>query len=193
MSINLNKGQKISLSKEGGGSLSKVAVGLGWAKKRGFLGMTSDVDLDASCILFDNDSKAVDAVFFGQLRSNDGSVQHTGDDRSGGGSETDPNEVINVELQRIPDSVRSIVFVVNSYSGETFKGIPSAFCNVVDLGSNKEIARFNLATDGGAHRGFIIARVFRGSDDWGFHAIGEICSGRQRTINDILPEASRFA
>lgn len=194
MSISLSKGQKVSLTKEGGGGLSRVAVGLGWAQKKGFLGMKSDVDLDASCILFDESKRAMDAVFFGQLRSKDGSIRHTGDDRQGGGRETDPNEVINVELDKVPAEIQTIVFVVNSYSGETFKGIPWAFCNVMDLtASSQEVARFNLNTDGGAHRGFIIAKVRRSGGQWEFEAVGEACSGRQQTIDDIAPDAARFA
>lgn len=195
MSINLGKGDKISLSKPGGGGgLTKVSVGLGWAKKKGFLGLGStDVDLDASCILFQADKAPVDAVFFGQLFSKDGSIRHTGDDRSGGGGENDPNETIHVTLPDVPAQVNSIVFVVNSYSGETFKGIPSAFCNVVDLDTGKEVARFNLATDGGAHRGFVIAKVVREGGGWQFAALGEVCSGRQQTIDDILPQAAQLA
>lgn len=193
MSISLSKGQKISLQKKDGGGLSNVAVGLGWAKKKGFLGFTSDVDLDASCILFDQSRKPIDVVYFGQLRSKDGSIRHTGDDRAGGGKETDPNEVINVDLTKVPSEASSIVFVVNSYSGETFKGIPWAFCNVVDMSGNSEVARFNLSTDGGAHRGFVIAKVNRDGGQWAFEAIGEVCSGRQQTIEDILPQAAQFA
>jgi tellurium resistance protein TerZ len=132
-------------------------------------------------------------VFFGQLRSKDGSIRHTGDDRAGGGSEDDPNEIIDVSLVDVPAEVKSIVFVVNSYSGETFKGIPSAFCNVTDLATGQEVARFNLATDGGAHRGFVIAKVVREADAWQFEAIGATCTGRQQTIEDILPDAARFA
>lgn len=193
MSISLSKGQKISLAKEDGGGLTNVAVGLGWAKKKGFLGFSSDVDLDASCIIFDQAKRPLDVVYFGQLQSRDGSVRHTGDDRAGGGKETDPNEVINVDLSRVPAEATSIVFVVNSYSGETFKGIPWAFCNVVDLSGHNEVARFNLSTDGGAHRGFVIAKVGREGAAWAFHAIGEVCAGRQQTIEDILPQAAGFA
>jgi len=194
VALSLSKGQKISLTKEGGAGLRRVAVGLGWGKKKGFLGLGSkDVDLDASCILYDTRSEPVDAVWFGQLRSKEGSIVHTGDDRGGGGSESDANEVITVDLPSVPAHVVSIVFVVNSYSGETFKGIPFAFCNVVDSATNKEIARYNLQTDGGAHQGFVIARVCRRDGEWEFLAIGERCEGQQQTIRDIEPQARRFA
>ncbi|MBU1432277.1 TerD family protein [Myxococcota bacterium] len=200
--ISLSKGQKISLSKEGGPQLKRVAVGLGWGMRetqtKGFFGIGAgvkheEVDLDASCILYDADGNAVDSVWWRKLRSNDGSIQHTGDDREGGGSEDDPNEVINVDLDKVPEHVRSIVFVVNSYTGETFKGIPTAFCNVVDLSNQGEVARFNLNTSGGDARGFIIAKVYRHEGQWKFHAIGEQVEGRQQTVKDIEVFARKFA
>lgn len=202
MGISLSKGQKISLTKEGGSALNRIAVGLGWGcrevKKAGFLGFggglkKESVDLDASCILYDGSKTALDAVWWSHLKSNDGSILHTGDDLEGGGDENDPNEVINVDLQRVPTNVTSIVFVVNSYSGEDFSGIPFAFCNIVDMNSNKELGRFNLQTDGGAYKGFIIAKVYRHNGEWKFHAIGEQCTGRQKTIEEIEPNARNHA
>ncbi len=195
MSVSLSKGQKVSLvKKDGGGGLARIVVGLGWGKARGMLGLfKKDVDLDASAIIFDTSGTSVDSVWFGQLKSRDGAIVHTGDDRGGGGSEQDPNEAINVALDAIPSNVRSIVFVVNSYSGESFKGVPFAFCNVVDATTNREVARFNLETHGGDHRGFIIAKVFRDGSAWQFEAIGEPCTGRQQTIRDIEPQARKHA
>lgn len=202
MGISLSKGQKISLAKEGGSALEKVAVGLGWGlrevKKKGFFGFGGgvrkvEVDLDASAILYGDGGRQIDAVWWRQLRSKDGSVVHTGDDLAGGGSERDPNEVINVELKSVPSEVKSVVFVVNSYSGETFDGIPFAFCNVVDMGTQKESARFDLNTEGGSARGFIIAKVSRDGGGWTFEAIGEQVSGRQQTIADIESAARQYA
>lgn len=196
MSVSLSKGQKISLAKTSGAakgdSLRKIAVGLGWGKKKGFF-FKKDVDLDASCIAYDRKKNKVDAVWFGHLTSADGSIKHTGDDRGGGGSEQDPNEVINVTLSQVPSNIMSIIFVVNSYSGESFKGIPFAFCNVLDSDNNREVARYNLNTAGGNYKGFIIAKVFREGNTWQFEAIGEPCTGRQKTINDLEPQAKRFA
>lgn len=93
----------------------------------------------------------------------------------------------------VPANISSIVFIVNSYSGETFSGIPSAFCNVVDNNSGSEIARYNLSTDGRAYKGFIIAKVYRTASGWSFSAIGESYSGRQRTVYDIEPQARNYA
>jgi tellurium resistance protein TerZ len=201
MGISLNKGDKISLVKSGGGSLEQVAIGLGWGqravKRSGFLGFGSktefeDVDLDASCLLYDTSKTAVDAVWFRSLQSKDGSIKHSGDDRSGGGGGTEPNEVIRVNLSRVPATIGSIVFVVNSFTGESFEGIPSAFCNVVDEKTKTEAARFNLQTSGGSYRGFIIAKVFREDGQWKFQAIGEPVTGTQQTVKDIEPRARTF-
>lgn len=194
----VQKGQSIQLKSKSGAQLKSIAVGLGWGKKikKGFFGGIKEVgvDLDASCILYDGDKTVIDTVWFGNLRSGDGSVQHTGDDLVGGGSEDEPNEVINVNLQRLPNQVVSIVFVVNSYSGETFEGVPFAFCNVVDLSAGSvEVARYNLQTDGGSHKGFIIAKLRRDGDSWSFEAIGERSTGRQQSVKDIEPQARAFA
>lgn len=208
MSINLSKGQKISLSKKGT-TLTNISVGLGWAQRvenyevkvGGFLGFGGtkemrsrkvEVDFDASCILYDEQKQLVDVVYFGQLKSKDGSVIHTGDDRDGGGSDDDPNEIINVNLSRVPSNVTSIVFVVNSYSGETFRGVPTAFCNVLNSSSREEIARYNLNTVGDV-LGFITAKVYRHNGEWKFHAIGEPVEGRQKTVKHIEPQARKFS
>lgn len=195
----VQKGQSIQLKSKSGAQLTNVAVGLGWGKKKqkGFFGGIKEVgvDLDASCILYGGDKAAIDnTIWFGNLQSRDGSVQHTGDDLVGGGSENEPNEVINVNLSNLPGHVEVIVFVVNSYSGETFEGVPFAFCNVVDLTSGStEVARYNLQTDGGSHMGFVIAKLRRNGGGWSFEAIGERCTGRQRTVQDIEPQARVYA
>ena len=85
------------------------------------------------------------------------------------------------------------MFVVNSYSGETFRGVPFAFCNVVDDSNKKEIARYNLNTEGGDVLGFVTAKVYRHNNEWKFHAIGEAVKGRQKTVKDIEPQARNFA
>jgi|SaaInl4_150m_RNA_FD_contig_31_252009_length_768_multi_3_in_0_out_0_1 tellurium resistance protein TerZ len=193
MGVSLSKGQKISLKKEGGGALKKVAMGLGWGKAKVLFGlMSKDVDLDGSCILFDGSKKALDSVWFSKLRSDNGAVVHTGDDLEGGGDPNDPNETIHVDLDGLPADVQSVVFVVNSYSGETFKGIPNAFVNVADLATNKEIARYSLTLDGGDYKAFIIAKLSRQVGDWEFQAIGQPVNGGQ-TIKEIMPWAKEHA
>ena len=131
MAVSLQKGQKISLSKEAGGELTQVKLGLGWDvsqgpqdKKGGLLGKLfggssggDSIDLDASCIMFDSNKQPVDAIWFSQLKSKDGSVVHTGDNRTGDGDGDD--EVINVDLSKVPANVVSLVFTVNSFTGQT--------------------------------------------------------------------------
>ena len=185
MALSLNSGENVSLNTLGGTGLHRIAVGLGWGHRVGFLGMAKDVDLDASAILFDAEQNAVDEVWFGHLQSEDGSVRHTGDERSGGRKESKPHEVVVVDLKAVPARVQSIVFVVSSFSGETFSGVPFAFCNVVDAASRKEIARYDLKSGDDNHTGFIAAKVARSNGEWKFHAIGAYCTGRQKTIRDI--------
>lgn len=187
MAISLAKGQKISLDKEAGGGLSRITMGLGWdvAQKKGFLGKLSgpaSVDLDASCVMFDENKNPVDAIWFQQLRSKDGSIQHTGDNLTGAGEGDD--EQINVDLSKVPATVKSLVFVVNSFTGQNFSQIENAFCRIVNAANNQEIARYNLSSQG-THTAQIMARVYRHDGGWKMHAIGENASGK--TFSDLMP------
>lgn len=188
MAINLQKGQKISLVKEAGGTLNKIIMGLGWdaVESRGFLGFgggQQEIDLDASCLLFDESKSPVDVVFFRQLRSKDGSIQHTGDNRTGAGDGDD--EQINVNLDAVPALVKSLVFTVNSFTGQDFSQVKNAFCRIVDASNGKEIARYNLSVQGN-HSAQIMAKVYRHNGEWKMHAIGE--NGRGRTFEDLIPQ-----
>ncbi|MDN6276077.1 TerD family protein [Psychrobacter sp.] len=198
MAVSLQKGQKISLSKEAGGELTQVKLGLGWdvaqgpqEKKGGFLGKLfgggtggggDSIDLDASCIMFDSNKEAVDAIWFSQLKSKDGSIVHTGDNRTGDGDGDD--EVINVDLAKVPANVVSLVFTVNSFTGQTFETVENAFCRIVNANNNAEVARYNLSAQGG-HTAMVMAKVYRHNNEWKMHAIGEIASGR--TFHDLMP------
>ncbi len=187
MSINLVKGQKISLEKEAGGKLARIMMGLGWdAKKKGgllgFGGREQQIDLDASCVLFDDKGDMVDAVWFRQLKSKDGSIVHTGDNLTGEGEGDD--EQIIVDLTRVPPHVKTLVFVVNSFTGQNFSQIENAFCRLVDQQTHREIAKFNLSTQG-SHTAQLMAKVYRHSGEWKMHAVGENASGT--TFNDLMP------
>jgi tellurium resistance protein TerZ len=190
MALNLEKGQKISLSKEAGGTLTKVTMGLGWdvAKKGGMLGglfgsSGGSVDLDASCVMFDESNKIIDTVWFRQLKSKDGSIVHTGDNLTGEGDGDD--EQIIVDLSRVPSNVKALIFTVNSFTGQTFDTIESAYCRMVDSSNNKEIARYTLSGKG-SHSAQIMAKLYRHNDEWKMHAIGE--HGFGRTIEALLPQ-----
>lgn len=188
MAVNLQKGQKISLDKEAGVKLTKIIMGLGWdpVKTKGFLGFgskTQEVDLDASCILFDEQGNQFDAAWFRQLKSRDGSVVHNGDNRTGAGDGDD--EQISVDLSRVPANVKSLVFTVNSFTGQNFSQIENATCRIVNASNNQEVARFNLSTLG-AHNAQIMAKLYRHNDEWKMHAIGEIGNGR--TFDELMPQ-----
>ncbi|WP_295455023.1 TerD family protein [uncultured Thiodictyon sp.] len=189
MALNLSKGDRISLEKTGGPGLTRVILGLGWGKrkKKGFFGASEiEVDLDASCLIFAA-GKLVDTVWFRQLKSQDGAVRHTGDDRSGGGS--DDNEQISVELTKLPPTVDVLVFTVNSFLNDSFEGIPNALCRLLDGVGNKELARFDLSLDGANNTGMVMAKLYRENGAWNLQAIGE--KGMGRTFNELMPLISR--
>jgi tellurium resistance protein TerZ len=188
MSVNLQKGQKISLEKEAGGSLTKVIMGLGWdaIKKKGLFGFgakTESIDLDASCVMFDESNRAVDVVWFRQLKSRDGSVVHTGDNRTGAGEGDD--EQIIVDLPHVPADIKSLVFTVNSFTGQNFSQVENAYCRIVNAVNQKEVARYDLTVQG-MHTAQIMAKLYRHGGEWKMHAIGE--NGNGRTFDELMPQ-----
>ena len=187
MAVSLTKGSNISLEKVAPG-LTSIALGLGWdqKEKKGFFGTKKiSVDLDASCLLFDDKNNLVDQVWFSQLKSRDGSVVHTGDDLTGGGQTGAPNEEINVYLKKISQNIKTLVFTVNSFASDTFDGIPNAFCVLKNLDNHGEIAKYNLSVEGGGHTGLVIAKLYKHNGEWKFKALGEW--GKGRTFDKLLP------
>lgn len=193
MSISLVKGQKISLEKGDGSSLTKIYLGAGWdvAKSGGLFGMfgggDNSIDLDASVIIFDENNQPIDAVWFGQLQSRDNSIWHSGDNRTGAGDGDD--EVIHVDLTKIPPQVKALVFTISSFRGQTFEKVENAFCRLVDSNSNTEIAKYNLTAKGN-FPALIIAKVYRHNGAWKMSAIGETCQGK--TIHDMIPAITQI-
>lgn len=195
MSVSLSKGQKIDLSKASPG-LSKVCMGLGWdpaKKKGGFLsgifggGAADSIDLDASCLVFSSSGKLLDTIWFRQLRSNDGSIIHTGDNLTGDGDGDD--EQIKVDLNRLGSTVTSLVFTVNSFRGQTFDEVDNAFCRIVDEITGKELGVYRLQEQG-KHTGVIMAVVSRKSGAWEMKAIGAPLNGRE--ASDMASAAVRY-
>jgi tellurium resistance protein TerZ len=186
VSVNLSKGQRVSLSKAGGGTLTRVRMGLGWdaVKKRGLFGgsKSQSIDLDASCLIFDGAGRLVDQVWFSQLQSKDGAILHTGDNRTGAGDGDD--ESIIVELEKVPGNITTLVFTVNSFTGQDFSQIENAYCRLVDETNGVELARYELSGSG-QHTAQVMAKVTRDGAGWSMTAIGGITSGR--TIHDLLP------
>lgn len=187
MSINLSKGQQISLSKSDGSTLTSVRMGLGWqaAPRKGFLAKLTarEIDLDASAVLFAS-GQIADVVFFQQLTSSDGSVRHTGDNLTGGAGAGGDDESILVDLARVPAHIDQIVFTVNSFTGQTFAEVQNAFCRLLDETTGAELARYTL-TGGGPNTAQIMAKVHRTGGTWQLKAIGEPATGR--TFQDLLP------
>ena len=193
--VSLVKGQSVSLEKRTGEMLTRVIMGVGWdvKQKKGmfgglFGGGKDEIDLDASCLLFNAAGDSIDAVWFRQLRSQDGSITHTGDNRTGAGDGDD--EQIVVELQSVPREVQSLVFTVNSFQGDTFDRIENAFCRLVDATTGQEIARYDLSGSG-AHTAQVMAKLTRtgSGNGWAMTAIGSITSGR--TFHEMMPVISR--
>jgi len=190
MTISLTKGQALSLAKTNPG-LSRVFMGLGWdaVKKGGFLGGLlgggkQEIDLDASVIVFDAARNPIETVYFGQLKSCDGSIRHGGDNRTGDGDGDD--EVIHVDLSRLDSRAAHLVFTVNSFRGQTFKEVENAVARLVDETTGKEICSFTLKEQG-AHTGVVMASLSKGADGWTMKAHGTTANGR--TVHDLVAAA----
>lgn len=186
MALTLSKKQTISLEKTAGSALSSISLGLGWDPvKAGFfgklMGSSDEIDLDASCILLNSDLQKIDLVWFKQLKSTDGSIKHSGDNRTGDGDGDD--ETIHVDLQRLPAQVKHLVFTVNSFTGQNFEKVENAYCRIVNASNKTELARFNLS-EKGSHTGIVMASLSRGNGDWEFKAIGTTTKGR--TADDLV-------
>jgi tellurium resistance protein TerD len=178
MSVSLSKGSNVSLSKEAPG-LTKALVGLGWD-----LRATDGAafDLDASAFITGADGKVRserDFIFYNNLRSADGSIEHTGDNLTGVGEGDD--ESIKVNLGQIPADISKIVFAVTIHDAEArrqnFGMVANAFVRVVNQEDNKEIARYDLSEDASTETAMIFAEIYRNGGEWKFKAIGQGFAG----------------
>lgn len=200
MSVSLQKGQKISLTKADGG-LRKVMVGLGWDEARpaatGFRALFApkpqDIDCDASAILCGKNGKIVSSnvnqsvVYFGNLRHPSGAIIHQGDNLTGGGEGDD--EQIMVDLSMIPQEIDKIVFVVNIYDANVrhqhFGMIKNAFIRLVNMNNRTEICKYNLTEDYSGKSGLIVGEIYRNEGEWKFNAIGQGVAEASRLANLI--------
>lgn len=181
MSINLSKGQKISLSKEDP-SLSKIVVGLGWDTNKYSGGY--DFDLDASCFeLGANDkvTKDTDFIFYKNLDSTDGAIHHTGDDRTGGNSEDGDDEQIIVDLTKVPDNIQKIAFTATIYDADkrnqNFGQVSNAYVRLANESTGAEVVRYNLGEDFSIETAIVICEVYKHNGEWKFNAVGAGFSG----------------
>lgn len=191
--ISLSKNATVSLAKEAP-SLTKLHVGLGWdavqpEPSKGIFGWAKatkkvEIDLDASLIMVGADKKVIDNVWFRQLKSKDGSAVHSGDNRTGDGDGDD--EVITVDLTRVPAAVQHLVFTVNSYSGQTFDEVENATIRLLDAATQKVVCGYELK-EKGRNTGFVMATVSRVGNGWEVKALGIPASGT--TFHDLLGPA----
>jgi tellurium resistance protein TerD len=183
MALTLQKGGNLSLSKTDP-SLTRMLVGLGW-DPRATDG--AEFDLDASAFLLGAGGKvrgAADFIFYNQLQSTDGSVEHTGDTRTGAGDGDD--EVIRVDLSRVSTDVDKIVFTVTIHDAEArtqnFGQVGGAFIRIVNEVTAAEVVRYDLAEDASTQTAMIFAELYRSHGEWKFRAIGEGYAGGLKVL-----------
>ncbi|RZU37679.1 tellurium resistance protein TerD [Streptomyces sp. BK022] len=174
MGVSLSKGGNVSLTKEAPG-LTAVIVGLGWDVRTT---TGNDFDLDASALLLNNAGKVgsdQNFVFFNNLKSPDGSVEHTGDNLTGEGEGDD--EQIKVDLAAVPADVEKIVFPVSIYEAEnrqqSFGQVRNAFIRVVNQAGGQELARYDLSEDASTETAMVFGELYRNGPEWKFRAIGQ--------------------
>lgn len=180
MSVKLQKGQKVSLSKEHAG-LSKIVVGLGWdevERKRGFFApKPQDIDCDAFALLLQNGKLADknDIVYFGNLTHYTNSVKHMGDNLTGAGDGDD--EQIVIDLNAVPEKYDRIVIAVNIYQAyqrnQHFGMIKNAFIRLVDARNGQEMCIYNLTEDYSNKTAMLFGEVYRYNGEWKFNAVGQ--------------------
>jgi tellurium resistance protein TerD len=174
MAISLQKGGNVSLSKEAPG-MSRALLGLGW-DTRSTDG--TDFDLDASAFLLNADGKVrsdADFIFYNNLRSVEGSVEHTGDNKTGAGDGDD--ESLKIDLSRIPADVSKVAFTVTIHDAEArrqnFGMVANAYIRVVNADTNQEIARYDLSEDASVETAMIFGEIYRNGAEWKFRAVGQ--------------------
>ncbi|WP_432120252.1 TerD family protein [Streptomyces sp. S1] len=181
--VNLQKNQTVSLVKGGRPLLSQVKMGLGWEPAyRG-----KDIDLDASVIAYGPQRNHLDSCYFGKLTILNGSVKHSGDNLTGEGAGDD--EVIVVDLGRLPAEVSGLVFTVNSFSGQKFTEVAKAYCRLIDAATGEELVRFDLTT-AEPQTGVMMAKLIKQfSGEWEMTAMGEFV--KSRTVRGMVKPAAQ--
>ncbi|MFI5552348.1 TerD family protein [Streptomyces sp. NPDC051738] len=181
--VSLQKNQTVSLMKGGQPLLSQVKMGLGWEPAyRG-----KDIDLDASVIAYGPQRNHIDSCYFGKLQIVQGAIRHSGDNLTGEGGGDD--EVITVDLGRLPQEVTGLVFTVNSFSGQKFTEVAKAYCRLLDAATGEELVRFDL-TSAEPQTGVMMAKMIRQfSGEWEMTAIGDFV--KSRTVRGMVKPAAQ--
>lgn len=178
MAVSLSKGGNVSLSKEAPG-LKAITVGLGW-DPRATDGQ--DFDLDGSVFLLNSQGKVnsdTDFIFYNNKKSADGSVEHSGDNRSGEGEGDD--ETVIVQLDKVPASIEKIAVAVTIHEADSrkqsFGQVSKAFIRVMNADGGTEIARYDLSEDASTDTAMIFGEVYRNGAEWKFRAVGQGFAG----------------
>ncbi|AZQ33930.1 TerD family protein [Streptomyces cyaneochromogenes] len=181
--VSLQKNQTVSLMKGGRPLLSQVKMGLGWEPAyRG-----KDIDLDASVIAYGPQRNHIDSCYFGKLQIVQGAIRHSGDNLTGEGGGDD--EVITVDLGRLPQDVTGLVFTVNSFSGQKFTEVAKAYCRLLDAATGEELVRFDL-TSAEPQTGVMMAKLIRQfSGEWEMTAMGDFV--KSRTVRGMVKPAAQ--
>ncbi|WP_155054974.1 TerD family protein [Streptomyces blattellae] len=181
--VSLQKNQTVSLVKGGRPLLSQVQMGLGWEPAyRG-----KDIDLDASVIAYGPQRNHIDSCYFGKLQIVNGAIRHSGDNLTGEGGGDD--EVITVDLGRLPQEVTGLVFTVNSFSGQKFTEVAKAYCRLLDASTGEELVRFDL-TSAEPQTGVMMAKLIRQfSGEWEMTAMGDFV--KSRTVRGMVKPAAQ--
>jgi len=181
--VSLQKNQTVSLVKGGRPLLSQVKMGLGWEPAYG----GKDIDLDASVIAYGPQRNHIDSCYFGKLSILNGAIKHSGDNLTGEGGGDD--EVIVVDLGRIPQEATGLVFTVNSFSGQKFTEVAKAYCRLLDAATGEELVRFDL-TNAEAQTGVMMAKLIKQfTGEWEMTAMGEFV--KARTVRNMVKPAAQ--
>lgn len=181
--VTLQKNQTVSLVKGGAPLLSRVRMGLGW--EPAFRG--KDIDLDASVIAYGPNRNHLDSCYFGKLTILNGAIKHSGDNLTGEGAGDD--EVIMVDLGRIPAEATGLVFTVNSFTGQKFNEVAKAYCRLIDDASGEELVRFDL-TGAEPQTGVMMAKLIKQfTGEWEMTAMGEFV--KSRTVRGMVKPAAK--
>ncbi|MBR0202883.1 MAG: TerD family protein [Synergistaceae bacterium] len=174
MSISLIKGQKVDLTKDNP-NLSRILVGLGWDVNKYDGG--ADFDLDASAFLLGSNGKVqndLDFIFYNNLRHSSGAVIHTGDNLTGEGEGDD--EVIKVDLSKVPENIHKIAFTVTIYDADlrrqNFGQVSNAYIHIIDQTNNQELLRYDLGEDFSTETALVVGELYRHGSEWKFNATG---------------------
>ncbi|MEW1927906.1 TerD family protein [Streptomyces sp. NPDC088360] len=181
--VSLQKNQTVSLVKGGKPLLSQVKMGLGWEPAYG----GKDIDLDASVIAYGPQRNHVDSCYFGKLSIVNGAIKHSGDNLTGEGGGDD--EVIVVDLGRLPQEVTGLVFTVNSFSGQKFTAVAKAYCRLLDAATGEELVRFDL-TNAEAQTGVMMAKLIKQfTGEWEMTGMGDFV--KSRTVRGMVKPAAQ--